>query len=65
MSLVSKSRINLLLKSNMDFLGGSVGKEFACGAGDPNLIPRSGRSAEGNGNPLQCSRLGNPMDREA
>ena len=30
------------------------------------LIPRSGRSpAEGNGNALQYSYLGNPMDREA
>ena len=50
----------------MDFLGGSVSKEFACSAGDPNLIPGSGRSAgEGNGNPLQCSCLGNSIDREA
>ena len=32
--------------------------------GDPGLIPGSGRSpAEGNGNPLQYSWLGNPMDR--
>ena len=30
------------------------------------LIPESGRSpGEGNGNPLQYSYLGNPMDREA
>ena len=29
-------------------------------------IPRSGRSpGEGNGNPLQYSYLGNPMDRGA
>ena len=33
-------------------------------AGDASLIPGSGRSpAEGNGNPLQYSSLGNPMDR--
>ena len=33
--------------------GGSDGKEFACNAGDPDLIPGSGRSpGEGNGNPL-------------
>ena len=32
--------------------------------GDPGLIPELGGSAgEGNGNPLQCSCLGNPMDR--
>ena len=32
-------------------------------AGDPGSIPGSGRSPrEGNGNPLQCSYLENPMD---
>ena len=32
-------------------------------AGDPGLIPGSGRSpGEGNGNPLQYACLGNPMD---
>ena len=32
-------------------------------AGDAGLIPGSGRSpGEGNGNPLQYSCLGNPMD---
>jgi len=35
------------------FPGGSDGKESACNAGDPGLIPRLGRSPrEGNGNPL-------------
>ena len=35
----------------------------ACNVGDPGSIPGSGRSpGEGNGNPLQCSSLGNPMD---
>ena len=35
-------------------------------AGDAGSIPGSGRSPEeGNGNPLQCSCLGNPMDRGA
>ena len=34
-------------------------------AGDMGSIPGSGRSpGEGNGNPLQYSCLGNPMDRE-
>ena len=32
-------------------------------AGDPGLIPGSGRPGEGNGNPLQYSCLENPMDR--
>ena len=34
--------------------GGSDSKEPTCNAGDPGLIPGSGRSTvEGNGNPLQ------------
>ena len=38
-------------------------KAFAYNAGDPGLIPGSGRSpGEGNGNPLQYSCLENPMD---
>ena len=44
----------------------SVGKESACSAEDPGLMPGSGRSpGEGNGNPLQYSCLENPTDREA
>ena len=44
----------------------SVGKEFACSAGDPGSIPGSGRSSgEGNGNPFQYSHLENPMDRQS
>ena len=40
------------------------GKESAYDAGDPGSIPGSGRySGEGNGKPLQYSRLENPMDR--
>ena len=35
-------------------------------AGDVGSIPGSGRSPrEGNGNPLQCSCLENPIDRGA
>ena len=52
--------------------GGSVSIESACNAGgvcnvgDLGLIPGSGRSStKGNGNPLQCTCLGNPMDRGA
>jgi len=48
------------------FSDGSDGKESACSAGDPSLIPGLGRSpGEGNGNPLQYSCLENPMDRGA
>ena len=50
----------------MGFPDGSDGKESACSAGDPSLIPGLGRSpGEGNGNPLQYSCLENPMDRGA
>ena len=48
------------------FPGGSVVKNPPANAGNTGLIPGSGRSSgEGNGNPLQCSCLGNPMEREA
>ena len=41
----------------------SDGEESACNVGDPGLIPGLGRSrGEGNGNLLQYSCLGNPMD---
>ena len=33
--------------------------------GDVGLIPGSGKSPEGHGNPLQYSCLENPMDRGA
>ena len=49
------------------FPGGSEVKASARNAGDPSLIPGSGRSpGEGNGNPLkstvQYSCLENPME---
>ena len=48
------------------FPSGSDGRESACNAGDPGLIPRSGRSpGGGNSNPLQYSCLENSMDRGA
>ena len=38
------------------FPGGSEGKVSACNAGDPGLIPGSGRfSGDGTGHPLQYS----------
>ena len=51
---------------NEGFPGGSEGKESAYNAGDPGLIPESGRSPDvGNGYPLQYSCLENSMDRRA
>ena len=46
--------------------GGSVVKNSPANEGDAGSLPWLGRSpGEGNGNPLQDSRLGNPMGREA
>ena len=56
----------MVSKKLWGFPSSSVGKESACSAGDPGLIPRSGRSpGEGNGNPFQYSCLENSMDRGA
>ena len=41
-------------------------KESACEAEEQSLIPGLGSSSgEGNGNPIQYSRLENSMDKEA
>ena len=51
------------------FPGGSAIKNLPANARDTEVvssIPGSGRSPRGgNGNPLHCSCLGNPMDRGA
>ena len=48
------------------FPGGTVVKNSPINAGDSGSVPGLGRShGEGNGNPLQCSCLGNSMDRGA
>ena len=50
----------------LGFPGVSVVKNPPANAGDSSLIPGLGRSPrEGNGNPLQYSCLGNPLDRGA
>ena len=66
---VTKSQTRL---SNFHFLhqwgfpGGSVVKKLPANSGDMGSILELGRSpGEGNSNPLQYSRLGNPMDRGA
>ena len=54
-----------LLPLPQGFPGGLDGKESACNAGDPGLIPGSGRSpGEENANPLQYSCLGNLWTEE-
>ena len=50
----------------MSFPGSSVIKNPPAKEGDASLIPGLRRSpGKGNGNPLEYSCLGNPMDREA
>ena len=50
---------------NLGLPGGSVVKNSPANA-EVGSITGSGRSpGEGNGNPFQCSCLGNPMDRGA
>ena len=45
------------------FQAALVVKNWSSSAGNLGLIPGSGRSpGEGNGNPLQCSCLGNPTE---
>ena len=52
-----------LNKNNNGFLSG---KESACQAGNAGLISGLGRSpGEGDGNPLQYSRLESPINRGA
>ena len=56
--------VPLILK--LGFPDGSVVKNQPANARDEGSIPGLGRSPrEGNGNLLQYSCLGNPMDREA
>ena len=56
-------RDRLLTPVFLGFLGGSVGKEFACSAGDLGSVPGLGRSpGEGYCYPLQYSGLENSMD---
>ena len=50
----------------MGFPSGAVVKNPLANAGDAGSVPGWGRSpGEGNGNPVQYSCLGNPMDRDA
>ena len=52
-------------KKSLGENGSSDSKESTHNAGDLGSIPGLGRSPEeGNGNSLQYSCLGNPMDRE-
>ena len=64
MTTFSIKRLVILIISR--FPGGSNGKETACNAGDPDLIPGSERSSGGGKSySLQYSCLENLMDRGA
>ena len=53
----------IFVNNRMGFPGDSGGKQSACSAGDPGLIPGSGISpGGGNGYPLQYSGLENSID---
>ena len=55
----------MFVSHSVGFPGGSDGKESACNARDPGLIPGLGRSpGEGNGYPLRYSCLENSMTEE-
>ena len=65
--LLVMGRISVIRSvSGWGFPGGLLVKNPPDNAGDTGSIPLLGRSVgEGNGNPLQYSSLGNPMDRGA
>ena len=61
-----KSYVCISVSIRMGFPSWLSGKESAYNADDVGWVPGLGRSSgEGNGNPLQYSCLGNPMDRGA
>jgi len=72
---IGRAQINwwLIIKGLLYLGGGTsqlvvVVKNLPANAGDvrdTDSVPGSGRSPEGNGNPLQYSCLENPMDRGA
>ena len=56
----------LVIRKAKGFPGGSAVKNLPVNAGDVGSIAVLGRSSEeGNGNPLEYSCLGNPIDRGA
>ena len=60
------SLFKLQFRLCLGFPGSSVVKNLPANAGDAGSIPELGRfPGEGNGDPLQYSCLGNPMDRGA
>ena len=70
MTVTEQEHPGFMFSGSVQFLKGLPlwlsGKEFTCNAGDTGSTPELGRyPEEENGNPLQYSCLGNPMDRGA
>ena len=64
MGLILEGGFNSLYKTIRDFPGGSAVKNLSANAGDAVFIPGlESFPGGGNGNLLQCSCLGNTMDR--
>ena len=63
---IKKQKFYFYVWYNGDFPGSSVVKNLPANEGDTNSVPVPGRGPqEGNGNPLHCCCLGNPIDRGA
>ena len=63
---IQEKKMGNFISAEFEDQRGSENKECPCNAGDPTLILGFRRSpGEGNGNPLQYSCLGDPMDRGA
>ena len=59
-----ETSISRRMDKDVMYIGGAVVKNLPANVGDRGPIPGLGRSpGEGNGNPLQYSRLENSMDR--
>ena len=69
MNIICMTNIIIKIITGTGFPGDTVVNNLPANAGDArdmDLIPGSGKTpGEGNGNPLQCSCLGNSMDRGA
>jgi len=61
--LFPSSLFSYISLPQLGFPGGLVAKNLPANAGDMGSIPGSRSPGEGNGNPLQYSYLGNPIDR--
>ena len=64
-SFIFETSFNAWQPSTLGSPGGSVGKEFTCYAGDPDLIPGDEDPLEKEMATQSSIFVGNPMDRGA